>query len=139
MTRVVIDASVLASAAVAHPNSPSSRLIDAAKAGEVDVVACARLLAELQRALTGRYFRDRMVADDRLAFEALLREIAGLLPDPDDPPRLLRDPRDDYIVALARAASVDAIVTGDKDLLDHAGLGPRAITPREACEHFGLT
>jgi uncharacterized protein len=61
-----------------------------------------------------------------------------ILPDPIDPPPVVRDPRDDYLLALALAGRADAIVTGDKDLLDHAGLEPPAITPRTACERFGL-
>jgi predicted nucleic acid-binding protein len=51
---------------------------------------------------------------------------------------VLRDPKDDYLVALAVAGRAEAIVTGDRDLLDHDGLVPPAITPRDACERFGL-
>lgn len=60
MTRVVLDASVLASVTVAHPNSPSARLLDAAKEREIQVVACAELIAELDRALSRRYFTERL-------------------------------------------------------------------------------
>jgi predicted nucleic acid-binding protein len=60
VTRVVLDASVLASATVAHPNSLSARLLDAAKEGEIQVVACAELIAELDRALSPRYFTERL-------------------------------------------------------------------------------
>jgi predicted nucleic acid-binding protein len=65
--------------------------------------------------------------------------LAIMLPDPVAPPPLLRDARDDYLVALAIGGRADAIVTGDRDLLDHDGLEPPAITPRTACERFGLT
>jgi uncharacterized protein len=34
---------------------------------------------------------------------------------------VLRDPKDDYLVALARASDAEAIVTGDRDLLEHPG------------------
>jgi hypothetical protein len=38
-----------------------------------------------------------------------------------------------------REAGAEAIVSGDKDLLDHAGeLEPKAINAREACELLGL-
>lgn len=46
---------------------------------------------------------------------------------------MLRDADDDYLVALARAARAEAIVTGDGDRLEHAGLEPPAITARAAC------
>lgn len=55
-----------------------------------------------------------------------------------DPPSLLRDPTDDDLVALARTARARAIVTGDKDLLEHPGLHPPALTVRAACELLGL-
>ena len=61
-----------------------------------------------------------------------------MLPDPVEPEPILRDPDDDYLIALARIAKADLIVTGDKDLLDHRGLQPRAVTPREACELLHL-
>jgi uncharacterized protein len=51
---------------------------------------------------------------------------------------VLRDPTDDFLVALARAASAEAIVSGDADLLDHDGLEPPAIHARAACELLGL-
>jgi predicted nucleic acid-binding protein len=54
-------------------------------------------------------------------------------------PPVLRDRTDDYLVALARAAGAEAIVTGDRDLLDHAGLEPPALSARQACERFGVT
>ena len=51
---------------------------------------------------------------------------------------ILRDPDDDYLVALARGAGAEAIVSGDRDLLDHPGLEPPAIDARRACELLGL-
>jgi len=69
---------------------------------------------------------------------AMVRGIATVLRDPESPPRVVRDVSDDYLVALARAADADAIVTGDRDLLDHEGLEPPAITARQACASFGL-
>jgi predicted nucleic acid-binding protein len=57
-------------------------------------------------------------------------------PAPIEP--VLRDPGDDYLIALAREASAEAIITSDRDLLEHVKLEPRAISPREACELLGL-
>jgi putative PIN family toxin of toxin-antitoxin system len=102
------------------------------------MVACDHLLAEVDRALQGRYFATRLTDDERASVSALLRAITVILPDPVSPPRVVRDPGDDYLVALATQASAEAIVTGDKDLLEHEGLEPVAITAREACERLGL-
>ena len=138
MTRLVVDANVFASAAIGLPKSSSSRVVAAAEGGHFELVACDRLLAEFSAALRGRYFESRVPADERVRLQMLLHELAVILPDPIDPPPVVRDPRDDYLVALALAGRVDAIVTGDKDLLEHAGLRPPAITSRMACERFGL-
>jgi predicted nucleic acid-binding protein len=51
---------------------------------------------------------------------------------------LLRDPDDDYLVALARNSAAEAIVSGDKNLLDHPGLEPPAIDARSACRLLGI-
>jgi predicted nucleic acid-binding protein len=60
-----------------------------------------------------------------------IREQTELAADPQLPERVVRDPKDDDIVALARAERVDAIVSTDRDLLD-AGLDePRILTPRQ--------
>jgi predicted nucleic acid-binding protein len=61
-----------------------------------------------------------------------------VLDDPGDVEAILRDPDDDYLVALARQAGAEAIVSGDGHLLDHRGLKPKAINAREACELLGL-
>jgi uncharacterized protein len=84
------------------------------------------------------YFRVRVRDEERTLVNALVRGLAVVLPDPVSPPRVVRDAGDDYLVALARAAGADAIVTGDRDLLDHEGLDPPALTPRQACEQLGL-
>jgi uncharacterized protein len=60
-----------------------------------------------------------------------------LAADPAPPyPAVCRDPGDDYLVALARAALVDAVVTGDRDLLELEDSGLAVITPRELVERL---
>jgi predicted nucleic acid-binding protein len=102
------------------------------------MVACGQLLREVRDGLGGRYFRDRICDPERDAIPAMLATLAVIAPDPADPPRILRDASDDYLVALARAADAEAIVTGDRDLLDHEGLSPPALSARQACLRLGL-
>ena len=113
--------------------------MDAVEDGKVEMIACRHLLDEVERGLESPYFRDRLSERDREAIMTGLQRIALMHDDPDSPPPVLRDPDDDYLVALARDASAEAIVTGDHDLLDHDGLEPEAITPREACRRLRLT
>lgn len=138
MTLVVVDASVLASVAAGHPNSPSSRLFAAILGGPIEFVACPQLLTELERTLEKRYFVVRSSPQQRTDFRVVVAERAVMYADPVAPPRVLRDADDDYLVALARSAAAEVIITGDRDLLDDPGLEPPAVTPRAACERFGL-
>ncbi len=74
----------------------------------------------------------------RAEYLQLLGTLGSHHTDPASPPATLRDPGDDYLVALAVAAHAEAIVTGDHDLLDHVALEPPAMTARQACERLGL-
>jgi uncharacterized protein len=56
--------------------------------------------------------------------------------DPPPHPAVCRVPDDDYLVALARAARVDALVTGDRDLLVLEDIGAPVITPRALVEEL---
>lgn len=44
----------------------------------------------------------------------------------------MRDPDDDYLVALASEAATSAIVSGDLDLREAVGLPVEVLTPRDA-------
>lgn len=138
MRRFVVDASVLLSAVIAKPDSHPSLLLDAVRAGDIEMVACEHLLGEVRRGLDGRYFRDRIGENERVAIPAMLRGLALMVPDPERVPAVLRDPGDDYLVELGRANGAEAIITGDRDLLDHEGLVPPALSAREACVRVGL-
>lgn len=102
----------------------------------VTAVVTQGLLDELAAVLARPKFRRWVDLDDALGFvEALGRE-ALLRPDPVGVARRVRDPDDDYLVALAEAAEA-VIVTGDADLLgrrphpagDHASGADRAAGP----------
>jgi putative PIN family toxin of toxin-antitoxin system len=101
-------------------------------------IVCPELLAEIGEALHKPYFSERVGENAVDDIVAGIAEAATVLEDPVDIQAVLRDPEDDYLVALASEAEAEAIVTGDRDLLDHADLDPPAISPREACELVGL-
>jgi putative PIN family toxin of toxin-antitoxin system len=138
LTRFVIDANTLLSAFVGHPGAPSAVLLEGVRNGKVEAVACPALIAEVRKNLSKPYFRARLPEPDAgEAIEAYVN-LAVMLTDPKQTTAVLRDPKDDYLVALARSAKADFIVTGDKDLLEHIGLEPPAINARNACELLGL-
>jgi putative PIN family toxin of toxin-antitoxin system len=140
LRRVLIDASTLVSgSADPHGESPPCLIFQELREMRFEPIICPRLLAEVIRGLRKPYFRDRVDEADIAEIAAGIAEVSTMLDDPADPEPLLRDPTDDYLVALARAAEAEVIVTGDKDLLDHPGLRPLAINARQACELLGLT
>lgn len=140
MTRLVLDANAHVSGiAGIRTGSPPARLIRGLQAMRFEVVACPTLLEEVRRALRNPYFRERVDAIDAARAVARVAEVAILLEDPPAIDPTLRDPADDYLLTLAREAGAELIVSGDRDLLDHAGeLGPPAMSPRAACEMLGL-
>jgi uncharacterized protein len=138
LTRLVLDTSVLLSGAVAAATSPPAVVVDAATASSFEVVACPRLFLEFERGLEKPYFRSRLDATEASELLRTFRLLAITLPDPPVLRGVLRDPTDDYLVELARAGRAEAIVTGDRDLLDHDGLHPPAIDARAACELLRL-
>jgi predicted nucleic acid-binding protein len=80
VTRVVVDASVLVSAAVGFPDSPSARVLDAVRTGRLELVVCELLLGELDRALQTHYFAKRVTSPERASTGLLLRTLAVVSP-----------------------------------------------------------
>lgn len=139
MRRLVIDANVLASGGVdPQGESPPSLLYRGLGGNRFEAIVCPELLAEVDETLRKPYFFSRLghaIVSDLVTGIA---EASTVLADPTDALALIRDPDDDYLVALARGADAEAIVSGDKDLLDHPGLKPPAINARDACKLLGL-
>lgn len=139
MKRLVVDASTLVSGVASRPGGGAPWLILAALLDfDFEAIVCPRLIGEFRDALTNKYFQERFDPDDLAEIVANVEEAATGYDDPTEVAPLLRDPDDDYLVALARDAEADAIVTGDRDLLDHPGLTPQALDARAACRLLGL-
>lgn len=115
--------------ALINPYGVPAGVVEAVMSGQIVAVVTQQLLDELSAVLIRPKFRRWLAAADAVSFADTLGTIAELHPGPGPPPRRVRDPNDDYLVALAEATET-LIVTGDADLLD-AGLAPAAITPRD--------
>lgn len=84
--------------------------------------------------------RKYLSTEEALRFVTDLAAQTTLLVDPPGPhPAVCRDPRDDYLVALARSTTAHALVTGDLDLLaiDISQLDIDIFTPRQLVERLG--
>jgi putative PIN family toxin of toxin-antitoxin system len=103
-----------------HPfGTAVASVLDAARASIVELLLPADVIAELTHVVKEREHLRRRLSSAHL--EALLAEvtaIAVMVPELDfDPPAIVRDQKDDYLIALAVLHAADYIVTRDKDLL----------------------
>ena len=139
MRRLVIDANTLASGSLdPHGESPPCLIYGDLAGARFEAILCPELLGEVTDTLRKPYFLERIGESGIEDILAGIAEAGTILDDPIDVEGVLRDPKDDYLLALAREAGAEAIVSGDRHLLDHPGLEPRAINAREACELLGL-
>lgn len=130
MIRVVVDANVLVSALIGA--GPSSRIVAAVfNSEQLDAVVCPLLVAEVADVLARPRIRKRVPAERAEEFLDNVAILFDLVDDPAEIEPLLRDPDDDYLVALARQHDVDWIITGDNDLLEWQTPNPPVIAPAE--------
>ncbi len=139
MRPIIIDANTLASGSInPHPEAPTSLIYHELTGTRVEVFVCPELLAEVEGTLLKPYFSRRLGQTTVGDIVTGIANAGTLLADPVNPESVISDPKDDYLVALARIAKVEFIVSGDKHLLGHIGLEPPAINARNACELLGL-
>jgi putative PIN family toxin of toxin-antitoxin system len=92
--------------------------LDAALDGRVELVTSPKLLAEVADVLRRPRRRRYLSTEEATRYVDDLAALTVQLNDPAEPhAAVCRDPRDDYLVALARLSGADALVTGDLDLL----------------------
>ena len=117
MTRAVVDSSVLVSALIARRDTPPSQVLRAWARERFELVVSPTLISEVAGVLARPKF-DRYVTPEEVAdFLDMLRSDAVVHPDPAVIERATRDPHDDYLVALAKAADA-VLVSSDRDLLE---------------------
>lgn len=117
MLRVVLDPGVLVSAVLSR-GGPAAEALDRWRAGEFDLVVSAKLLGELEEVLLRPKFQASVSEGDARGYVDALAAEAILVVDPASVPAFTGDPGDDYLVALARAASADVLVSGDAHLTE---------------------
>jgi uncharacterized protein len=115
--KAVIDTNVLIAALLWR--GPPHALLEQVRAGAVSLVSSPALLAELADVI-GRAKFDAILVKTGTSRErslAEVRQLAEVIEPPPLPQPVCRDPDDDQVLALALAAKVDLIVSGDNDLL----------------------
>ena len=136
MIRVVIDPGVFISALIGSRGGAPDLVVRAFVDDRISVVASPLLLAELELVLRrpkfAAYVDERTVRE----FVERIRRHAMIVDDPIEQPVVTRDRKDDYLVALARSEHVDAIVSGDRDLIDVGLAAPAVWTPRQLADRL---
>ena len=75
-------------------------------------------------------FRRWLSTSEAAQFVAAIRILADIVPDPPAASnRETADPKDEFLVALARGAGVVALISGAPDLTDLVSLDPPVQTP----------
>lgn len=135
LRRVVFDPNVLVSGLISAHGTPAS-LVDLIDAGVVVPIVCPNLLDELRRVLKRPKFRRYVSTDQASTFLSELAHSAEHRSDPTQPPSVSRDPDDDYLIALARTARADVLVSGDADLTDLDLDDLPVLTPRQLLDEL---
>jgi putative PIN family toxin of toxin-antitoxin system len=136
LTRAVLDPNVLVSAFISQRGGSPDRIVRAWREGAFELVVSPQLIAELTDALARPKFA-LQAADGRAdAYIAALVGDAIEIDDPADPPAVSPDGTDDYLIAFARAARADPIVSGDSHLTQLVDPTPPVLTPRQFIERL---
>ncbi len=127
--RAIPDPNVLISAVI-NPRGTPGRIVAAAAQGRCALVASPHLLAEVEEVLGREALRRWVTPDEARRFLIVLDSLVEPVPDAPRPwAAVARDRGDDYLVALARAAGADALVSGGRDLTSLVDLVPPVVTP----------
>jgi putative PIN family toxin of toxin-antitoxin system len=116
--RVVADTNTLVSGLLwqGHPR----RVLEAARAGTLQMYTTAALLAELEEVLQRPKFAQRLALAGVTSHTLVLgyAALARLVEPAEIAPVIIADPDDDAVLACAVAARAEIIVSGDSHLLD---------------------
>ena len=136
--RAVLDPGVLISGAISSRAAPREILV-AWQAGSFEMVVSPKLLYEMQEVLSCDKFRRYLSIRDVGEYVLWIDDGATAAADPEiKASAITRDPKDDYLAALALSEGADFLVSGDPHLLDlkqdatsEVGGQVRVLTPRE--------
>ncbi|MEP7056749.1 MAG: putative toxin-antitoxin system toxin component, PIN family [Caldimonas sp.] len=136
--RAVIDTNVLIAGLLWH--GPSHALLERVRDGALGMVSSPALIAELAEVIDRAKFSAILARTNtsRDSVLAELRQLAEVIEPSPLPQPICRDPDDDQVLAVALAAKVDLIVSGDNDLLSLGSFaGIPIFAPALALEHVG--
>ena len=115
--RTVIDTNVLIAGILWR--GPAHALLEQVRSGAISMVSSPALLAELTEVIGRSKFNAILERTNTSRERSLaeVRRLAEVIEPPPLPQPVCRDADDDQVLALALAARIDLIVSGDNDLL----------------------
>lgn len=138
MIRVVVDPGVFISAFISPRRSAPGMLVDSFLDGRFEIVASPHLIAELAEVLARPKFAKHTAGGRADEFIAALVGQFVTVENVAPAAGATADPDDDYLVSLARTHGADAIISGDRHLLDIAHGDPPVWSPRQCAERLGV-
>ena len=105
--------------------------------GGFEAITCGALVGEVGKVLARPYMTRRITADERAGVIDFLINHSRFVPDVAAARVVAADPKDDYLVAIAREYAA-ALVTGDRHLLDLPAM-PAVMTPARFLQVLGAT
>jgi uncharacterized protein len=126
--KAVFDTNVLLAAFLTE--GVCAKLLTRARKQQFDLIICPFILHEFERLLRRKFSASKKETEAALA---LIAEAAPDIAHPSGVPSgVCRDKDDDHVLACAREAEADYLVSGDKDLLVlKSYVGTRIVTPRD--------
>jgi hypothetical protein len=112
--KIVFDVNIWVSALISQNISQQIQAI--ILQDNVEIIASQQLLLELQQTLQKPKLQ-KYISPERADFAIELVKQSATLIHSNSTVKFCRDDKDDYLLALAKDAKADFLITGDKDLL----------------------
>jgi uncharacterized protein len=116
--------------ALISPAGPAAQIVRAWTEERFELIVSPGLIGELEEVLARPKFRKWISESTSREFVTAITDAGVSIADPPAPAGLSPDPDDDYLVALARTASADWLVSGDRHLTELVDSSPPVLTPR---------
>jgi putative PIN family toxin of toxin-antitoxin system len=133
--RAVVDTNVALSGLLWH--GPPNQILEWAREGNLEILACEETTAELSRVLRYERFTQRLSMLEALPAEILayFMNLVLFVPTPEFiPEQIIEDPFDNLFLALASENKAHLIIPGDSHLLELKEYNHiQIVTPSEAC------
>lgn len=112
--RLVVDANIILSALIGGELRWFREVL---ANDDLDLLVSSRMLEEVEGVVSRPYFRKYFPVEEAVEILAIVKRNGTLVKVKPPYDRICRDPKDDYLLALAKKGKADFLITGDEDLL----------------------